>query len=250
MLPYLKKSVTFTPPDLTKRGSNATTLYDENSFDSPGGPVQVSFSNFAMPFSSWAALACKAAGFPVASGFSNGVLNGSQYSPVTVDPVDETRSSSETSFLREALEPSDTASYQSSLLQIYLLSQAQKILFDDNNTAIGVNVSTGGVTYVLSAKKEVILSAGVFHSPQLLMVSGIGPRATLERFDIPIISDLPGVGQGMHDSATSGSVVFPVDVLSTAVVNNDPIYRAQATAEYLQNQSGILTTSGTDYWGP
>ena len=54
-------------------------------------------------------------------------------------------------------------------------------------------------TYTIKAKKEVILSAGVFNSPQLLMLSGVGPRETLEEFDIPIISELEGVGQNMWD---------------------------------------------------
>ena len=47
---------------------------------------------------------------------------------------------------------------------------------------------------MISATHEVIVSAGSFRSPQLLMVSGIGPAGTLEQFDIPILSNLPGVG--------------------------------------------------------
>lgn len=49
------------------------------------------------------------------------------------------------------------------------------------------------------AKREVIISGGAFNSPQLLMLSGIGPRAWLERFGIPVIADVPGVGENLQD---------------------------------------------------
>jgi choline dehydrogenase len=59
-----------------------------------------------------------------------------------------------------------------------------------------VEASSYGNTniFVLNATKEVILSAGAFQSPQLLMVSGIGPRDQLEAHDISVLADRPGVG--------------------------------------------------------
>jgi len=49
------------------------------------------------------------------------------------------------------------------------------------------------------AKREVIISGGAFNSPQLLMLSGVGPRAELERLGIPVVADLPGVGENLQD---------------------------------------------------
>jgi choline dehydrogenase len=69
--------------------------------------------------------------------------------------------------------------------------------------------------YTLAANREVILSAGAFQSPQLLMVSGVGPASTLESFSIPVIEDRPGVGQNMWDHVESGPV-YPVDVGNVA----------------------------------
>ena len=56
-----------------------------------------------------------------------------------------------------------------------------------------------GNTVTLSATKEVIISAGAFQSPQLLMVSGIGPSEQLEAHGIDVIANRPGVGQNMWD---------------------------------------------------
>ncbi|MGG6498183.1 UNVERIFIED_CONTAM: GMC family oxidoreductase N-terminal domain-containing protein, partial [Bacteroidetes bacterium 56_B9] len=75
-------------------------------------------------------------------------------------------------------------------LRVFTLTKAKKILFE-NKRATGVRVTSGGfIPYTIRARKEVILSAGAFQSPQLLMVSGIGPASTLRRFNIPVIQDL------------------------------------------------------------
>lgn len=54
-------------------------------------------------------------------------------------------------------------------------------------------------TFTISARKEVILSAGVYNTPQLLKLSGIGPRKELEALSIPVLKDLPGVGSNLQD---------------------------------------------------
>jgi len=56
--------------------------------------------------------------------------------------------------------------------------------------ATGVLVKRNGQTFVVRARKEVILSAGAINSPQLLMLSGIGPRQHLEEMGIPVLKDL------------------------------------------------------------
>lgn len=73
---------------------------------------------------------------------------------------------------------------------------AKKILFDSNKRATGVQVAAAGLLpFVLSASKEVIISAGAFQSPQLLMVSGIGPADQLQPLGIPIVHENTNVGQ-------------------------------------------------------
>jgi len=122
------------------------------------------------------------------------------------------------------------------------MSQAMRIHFDNQTRATGVSVQSSGLNWTLSARKEVIVSAGVYHSPQLLMVSGIGPASTLQSHNITVIKDLPGVGQNMHDSCAIGSVTH-----NTSVQN--PSITTEVINQYINNASGILTNSGGDVLG-
>lgn len=92
--------------------------------------------------------------------------------------------------------------------------------------------------FTISAKKEVILAAGPWHSPQLLAVSGIGPKETLQKYDIPIISDLPGVGSNMWDSAYVGGPIWEIKAPGWNVY--------EANAALVDNASGPLTNIGYD----
>ena len=69
----------------------------------------------------------------------------------------------------------------------------------DGRRAVGVEVAHQGETHVISAEREVILCAGALNSPHLLMLSGIGPRADLERLGLRVARNLPGVGRGLKD---------------------------------------------------
>ncbi|KAF9765788.1 hypothetical protein IL306_001863 [Fusarium sp. DS 682] len=73
-------------------------------------------------------------------------------------------------------------------------STVQKVILEGNK-AVGVEVN--GKKYL--ASKEVILSAGALNTPKILMHSGIGPKNQLEQFNIPVVKDVPRVGQGLRD---------------------------------------------------
>lgn len=75
---------------------------------------------------------------------------------------------------------------------------ASRILFSGSR-AIGVKYRQGGREKVVRARKEVLLCAGAVQSPQLLQVSGVGPRSLLEKFSIPVVADLKGVGENLQD---------------------------------------------------
>lgn len=77
-------------------------------------------------------------------------------------------------------------------------AHATKILFDGRR-AIGVAYRHRGGDVVAHARSEVVLCAGALQSPQLLMLSGIGPAEQLRAHDIPLVQDLPGVGENLQD---------------------------------------------------
>lgn len=114
--------------------------------------MQVGYSSWVNPISSWLGLAFEELGLKELPSLLSGNLLGWSWLSLTLDPLTQTRSSSE-AFLREALvETTNLAVYKSTL--------AKKILFD-NAEATGVSVDSGGIDYEISARKEVILSAGV-----------------------------------------------------------------------------------------
>lgn len=143
-------------------------------------------------------------------------------------------------------------------LTIRLNCLVTRVLFDGTR-AVGVEYQQGeklyrahhqpsgapGVTREVHASREVILAGGAFNSPQLLMLSGIGPRQHLEEHGIPVLLDLPGVGSNMQDRYEVGIVNrmnFPNwEVLEGAkFTKDDPQYA-------LWNQArpqGVYTTNG------
>ena len=100
------------------------------------------------------------------------------------------RSSTSREFLHPAMKRTN--------LHVAVNTHATKVLIDDNKRAVGVEFIRVGTIGTVKAKKEVILSAGSINSPQILMLSGIGPRKHLESLNIPVVSDLP-VGQNLQD---------------------------------------------------
>ena len=77
-------------------------------------------------------------------------------------------------------------------------SHCRRILFD-GRVAVGIEIDRGGAVEQVVARREVILSAGAYHSPKLLMLSGIGPGSHLQAMGVPVLHDSPGVGANLQD---------------------------------------------------
>ncbi|CAN9251918.1 unnamed protein product [Alternaria alternata] len=241
MFPFMKKSFSFTPPDARFRAENASNInFTLSAFDIPGGPVHLSFPKYAQPIASYGAEGYAAAGMNAANGFLDGNLLGYGYWPFTLKPEDSTRSSTESAFL------SHTAARTS--LKIYQSCMARNILFDESKRATAVNVTAGGMRpFIVHARKEVIVSSGLFHSPQLLMVSGIGPREALERYNITVISELNGVGQNLRDTPAIGGVVHHTNVPGRSAWERESSSFDAAVERYLTNGSGPLSSPASDF---
>lgn len=233
IFPFYQRSANFTPPNTEKRFPIATTLYNASAFTPDGGPLQVSYSNYAMPWSTWVARGMQGIGLTEAVDFNSGQLNGYQYCTSTIRPNDQTRSTSESSFLASAPHS----------LKVYKKTVAKRILFDDDKNAIGVQVSP---SRTLMASKEVIISAGVFQSPQLLMVSGIGPKEHLQQHNISVISVLSGVGQGMLDHPFFGPS-YRVGVGTMTRPATNPLYLVEEYLRWAILHEGILSNPVADF---
>ncbi|KAL8761077.1 MAG: hypothetical protein Q9184_002783 [Pyrenodesmia sp. 2 TL-2023] len=230
LLPFFKKSVQYTPPVVLS--PNSTNDQDPGAWSSAGGPLQLSHGKYLDPFGTWVQPAAVKLGMASINGFQSGNLLGSAYVPFTVDPVKSQRSSSESSFL-QSLPPK-------ARLQVYHHTLAERVLLNMRNRATGVRVSSNGTSFSLNARKEVILSAGVFQSPQLLMLSGIGPAATLAKHNISVRINMPGVGSNLQDHAFFGTQRRVLVSTASAQLNNVSVSTEVRTA-YNDLATGPLT---------
>jgi choline dehydrogenase len=143
-------------------------------------------------------------------------------------------------------------------LKVELNALATRVVFDESHRAIGVEYLKGERLYRAHAKpseaageprtayasREVVLSGGAFNTPQLLMLSGIGPRAVLDAQGIPVLVDLPGVGKNLQDRyeiAVVNRMGFPswATLEGATFTRNDQQYR-----EWADRRTGVYTTSG------
>lgn len=126
--------------------------------------------------------------------------NGLFWNPSTVDPQKYWRSYARTGHYDNITRPN---------FEVITMHKVRKVLFN-GTAAVGVQIVPRGkdaAAFTVMARKEVILSAGSVHTPQILQLSGVGPKALLEKARIPLVVELPGVGQNFQDHGFLG-VVF------------------------------------------
>lgn len=128
-------------------------------------------------------------------------------------------------------------------LDIVMHAQTTRVLIDKNNRAYGVEFLKNGRTESVFARKEVILSAGALNTPQLLMLSGIGPAAHLQEHNIPLVMDLP-VGHNLQDHVGLGGMTFIVDAPIT--FTQARFQTAAVGLEYVINERGPMTMPGVE----
>ncbi len=115
--------------------------------------------------------------------------NGAAFLQFHINP-DGSRASASTAFLNPILDRSN--------LTIKTGAEATRVIFNGKR-AVGVEFVQDGETKVAGAEREVVLSAGAFVSPKLLLLSGVGPAKDLGALGIPLVADLPGVGKNLQD---------------------------------------------------
>ncbi|KAJ7182954.1 GMC oxidoreductase-domain-containing protein [Mycena crocata] len=124
-----------------------------------------------------------------------------------------------------------------------------RVIFDHDNRAVGVEYATGSdrATSVAYASRLVIVSAGTLCSPGILERSGIGSKAILQKHNIPLVSDLPGVGENYQDHTLGLTPYFsPENEVTLSVLAMDEQAATAHEAEWLANGKGLMASNGID----
>jgi choline dehydrogenase-like flavoprotein len=126
-------------------------------------------------------------------------------------------------------------------------AMVDKIVFDEVKTADG-KLNAGGVRYryqgadYIAGARQIILCAGVFGSPRILERSGVGSKTVLAAADVPVLYELPGVGENLQDHLNCGLSIETSDDTPTrdGVLQNPEVMKA-AALEYEQSRTGLLS---------
>lgn len=221
VLPYFHKLEDYRIP---------TSRHDAK-YHSEGGPMSVEYPSFKTPLADTFLQAGHELGYPLVD-YNAEFRTGFMYPPVNIK--DGARCSTYTGYLKPALNRPN--------LHLEVNALVTKILFDDKKRATGVIYEQNGRKCKAVAKREVILSGGVINSPQLLMLSGVGPKETLKNFGIPVVKNAPGVGQNLQDHVTVGGLEYYVDQPVTyKLLKYDT---AEHEEKWKSTKTGPLTTPG------
>jgi len=223
VLPYFKKS------------ENNYSFNDQ--FHGKNGELKVSLRKEYSKSTYHFIEACKENGLNFNEDYNGEKQEGSSFLQFTIDK--NIRQSTYEAFLKPISERTN--------LTIKTNTSVKKILIE-NEKAIGVEIYIGkNATEKIFCNKEVILSAGAIQSPQILKISGIGPKEELQQFNIEVIKDLPAVGENLKDHVWTGTSDFSkVNGLNnvikkTGFVNH--LFQYFRKKESLLNHSIIETTS-------
>lgn len=179
VLPYFKKS-------------EDNQVFD-NEYHGVGGEWTIAGYRYTHPLSKALLKAVEQAGYPLNPDFNGEIQEGFGFHQL--NQKNGRRWSAADAFLHPIRHRSN--------LQVITQAHVTKVLMEAQ-TAKGVSYEKGGEKIEVGARKEVILSAGSFNSPKLLMLSGLGPAAHLREHGIAIVQDLPGVGQNLQDHLLGG----------------------------------------------
>ena len=198
-----------------------------------GGPLNVSENNLNREIIDAWVEAATAAGYRRTLDYNREDQEGVGYFQMTIK--DGRRCSSAAAYLKPARKRPN--------LHIFTNAHSEKLLIDGNNVT-GVRCEIKGQSVDVSARREVILSAGSIGSPQLLMLSGIGDAVELQPHGIDVVHHLPGVGKNLQDHLQARPV-FKCRA-STINVETKNMFRLAAIAfQYALNRSGPMAMAAS-----
>jgi choline dehydrogenase-like flavoprotein len=170
-----------------RRAEDNNQFHDE--YHGQGGPLSVSKLQTDNPMQQVYLDAARQAGYPLTDDFNGADQEGLGLYQVTQKNGE--RWSASRGYIQPYMDKRSNMRVETGAL-------VNRVLFQDRR-AVGVEYTQHGQLKTLLARREVILSAGVFQTPQLLMLSGVGDPEMLGQHGIDVVHALPGVGQNLHD---------------------------------------------------
>jgi choline dehydrogenase-like flavoprotein len=206
----------------------------ENAFHGVGGPLKVSDSRFRSEIIDAVVEAAVQAGIPHNADFNGASQEGVGYYQSTVG--NGRRWSTAVAYLKPA------RGWKNLLVKPN--AHATRILIEDGR-AVGVEYRTQQGLETARCRGEIIVSGGVYGSPQLLMLSGIGPAAHLQEMGVAVVRDLPAVGANLHDHFNS---YVAWRATKTGTLNDlalSPVRKMAAGIQYAIGRNGPLAGIST-----
>ncbi|XP_069673372.1 glucose dehydrogenase [FAD, quinone]-like isoform X2 [Periplaneta americana] len=219
ILPYFRQIEDMTIPEMAV----------DKKYHSTGGEVTISYAPYRTPLADAFVQAGAELGYRIID-YNGETQTGFSYLQSL------TRNGTRLSASRAFLHPIK----QRTNFHVKKRSLVTKIMIDPRTkTAYGVEFIRGSKKYFVRAKKEVILSGGAINSPQLLMLSGIGPKKHLNEMNIPVIQDLK-VGYNLMDHPGMITGTFVINQ-SVAIVTEDVLNDGRALYDFSHFHSGPLS---------
>ncbi len=172
--------------------SEHSECFGANEYHGTGGPLNVSYLRSPSPINQAFIQACTEQGLPLTPDYNGASQLGC--APAQVTQKNGERWSAAKGYLTPHLARPN--------LTVITHAHTQRLILEGQR-AVGAEFLKDQQLQQIRARREVILCAGAFGSPQLLMLSGIGPAAHLKEHGIPVVHELPGVGQNLHDHLTT-----------------------------------------------
>jgi choline dehydrogenase len=203
-----------------------------NEVHGVGGPLRVSEHPVRWKLAEhWVAAALEA-GMPANDDFNSGHQDGAGYLQCTMNRA--RRWSTAAAYLGQAKRRPN--------LTIETEALATKILFEGSK-AVGIQYRQRGAMREARANGEIIICGGAFNSPQLLQVSGLGPRSLLQQHGIPLVRDMPGVGANLQDHFYVRMQFRCTEPITLNDVGNSMWRRLAAAVQYFLTHSGPLASA-------
>lgn len=219
LLPYFKRS------EANERGAD--------DYHGADGPMPVSNGRARSPSAAAFVEAALEAGYPANADFNGAVQEG--FGEFQVTMRDGYRASTATEFLHPAMDRPNLVVETN--LQVHRITVA-------NGRATGVVGERLDQLIEIRAQREVIVASGAYNSPQLLMLSGIGPADLLRSFGLPVVVDQPEVGQNLQDHPHAWLSFLhdqPVSLLAAG--------QPEHLRQYERDRTGLLASNGPETGG-